>query len=107
MSIPPDRSALVRRARPGRIAQLVEHLDHNQGVTGSSPVPPTTLVNPVRMPMSHASHPSPAPTRTPTGGRARAFRRAPRPGLEAAAGAHTRHAGMSFATSPRFISGIR
>src|SRR5215467_10623342 len=27
----------------GRIAQLAEHLDHNQGVTGSSPVPPTTL----------------------------------------------------------------
>src|SRR5205085_11852518 len=25
----------------GRVAQLVEHLDHNQGVTGSSPVPPT------------------------------------------------------------------
>src|SRR5437867_9500867 len=44
MSIPPELVALlVRRARPGRIAQLVEHLDHNQGVTGSSPVPPTIV----------------------------------------------------------------
>jgi hypothetical protein len=25
----------------GRIAQLAEHQDHNLGVTGSSPVPPT------------------------------------------------------------------
>ena len=28
----------------GRIAQLAEHLDHNQGVTGSNPVPPTTSI---------------------------------------------------------------
>src|SRR5207245_1702442 len=32
--------------RCGRIAQLAEHLDHNQGVTGSSPVPPTTCPSP-------------------------------------------------------------
>src|SRR5258706_11785579 len=31
----------------GRVAQLAEHLDHNQGVTGSSPVPPT-ISNPAR-----------------------------------------------------------
>ena len=36
------RRRRLKRARSGRIAQLVEHLDHNQGVTGSSPVPPTT-----------------------------------------------------------------
>ncbi len=28
----------------GRIAQLVEHQDHNLGVTGSSPVPPTMII---------------------------------------------------------------
>ena len=28
----------------GRVAQLAEHLDHNQGVTGSSPVPPTMII---------------------------------------------------------------
>jgi hypothetical protein len=27
----------------GRLAQLVEHCDHTAGVTGSSPVAPTTL----------------------------------------------------------------
>ena len=31
----------VTMIRGGRVAQLAEHLDHNQGVTGSSPVPPT------------------------------------------------------------------
>ena len=36
----------------GRVAQLAEHLDHNQGVTGSSPVPPTMkLVEPTGMPI--------------------------------------------------------
>ena len=36
----------------GRVAQLAEHLDHNQGVTGSSPVPPTMkLVEPKRIPL--------------------------------------------------------
>ena len=28
----------------GRLAQLVEHVTDNDGVTGSSPVPPTTLI---------------------------------------------------------------
>ncbi len=38
----------------GRVAQLAEHLDHNQGVTGSSPVPPTMkLVEPMGMPRRH------------------------------------------------------
>ena len=38
----------------GRVAQLAEHLDHNQGVTGSSPVPPTMkIVGPQGMPQRH------------------------------------------------------
>ena len=38
----------------GRVAQLAEHLDHNQGVTGSSPVPPTIkIIEPMGMPQRH------------------------------------------------------
>ena len=37
----------------GRVAQLAEHLDHNQGVTGSSPVPPTMIVTNRGMPHRH------------------------------------------------------
>ena len=37
----PPPGAGRRGDRLGRVAQLAEHLDHNQGVTGSSPVPPT------------------------------------------------------------------
>ena len=37
-----SRASAASTASYGRIAQLVEHQDHNLGVTGSSPVPPTT-----------------------------------------------------------------
>ena len=32
------------RGKPGSIAQLVEHMPYKHGVTGSSPVVPTTLI---------------------------------------------------------------
>ena len=42
-----QRETPVRQARDGSIAQLGEHLPYKQGVTGSSPVVPTTKVGPV------------------------------------------------------------
>src|SRR5512138_2074680 len=50
-----DRGARAG-AECGRVAQLAEHLDHNQGVTGSSPVPPTIVV-PAHAPREIAGDP--------------------------------------------------
>ena len=55
----------------GRVAQLAEHLDHNQGVTGSSPVPPTMIItNDAGMPGRHPrfADPAPANSAVPQGG---------------------------------------
>src|SRR5262249_21222035 len=38
-----ERGARSIEESSGRVAQLAEHLDHNQGGTGSSPVSPTIL----------------------------------------------------------------